>query len=195
MAMYLTAFIVPDSHIEFFRAQPGSIYAYYQGEVPELSAAKTLKPSFWQRLVGITPPGLAPPPLPADWPMSQIQEIGPEMNHRSVDLHHYLLNGTNDPVKGSGSIFQTWFMQEHSAVTLGENFAFKSSQLPELAELLAKIDALTLKSRWVECCRLNGEIFEPDDEECKALAWEYRLFHAGVNDAIDQGHGLAWVGL
>ena len=89
--------------------------------------------------------------------------IGPEINHRNVDLYHLILNGAADFVTGSGSIFQTWLEtasnRTHAAIDItgdNEHFAFHSGQLPELAELLSSVDAESVRSRYTQWLRANG---------------------------------------
>lgn len=196
MANYLCIFAAPDSHIDFIRDNPDSLWAYVEGQYPEIS---TLPPkrSLWQRLTGATPPARPQPVIPDDWPGNEPTMIGPEINHRNVDLYHLILNGTADFVGGSGSIFQTWLTnKKHSAIDLtGDNqhFAFKSDQIPSLVDLLSKVDAAAVKSRFTEWLRSKGETYDPSDEECEEMAQEFKSFAQSAQEVVNNSHGLIWI--
>ncbi len=126
--------------------------------------------------------------------------IGPEINHRNADLFHLILNGTQDFVTGSGSIFQTWLQsandRTHSAIDLtgdNEHFAFYSKQLPDLAALTAAVDINAVIARFTQWLRSNGDDYTPSDVECDTMAKEFAAFTAGIQEAISKSHGLIWV--
>ena len=123
--------------------------------------------------------------------------IGPEINHRNVDLYHLILNGTADFVNGSGSIFQTWLTNKrHSAIDLtgdNEHFAFKSDQIPSLVDLLFKVDAAAVKSRFTQWLRSKGDNYDPADDECEEMAQEFSAFAAAAQEAVHNSQGLIWI--
>jgi hypothetical protein len=147
----------------------------------------------WQRIIGTSP---TPPDfvVPSGWPTKQPAMIGPEINHRNVDLYHLILNGTTDFVQGSGSIFQTWLTADHSAIDLtGEDYAFKSHQLPALVRLLMKVDVKAVKAGFVQWLSAQGDNYTPSDEECGEIAREFRSFAKDVQHASEQSLGLIWI--
>jgi hypothetical protein len=173
---------------------PEALYDYFQGEQPKLKPAPTAKPNLWQRITGKLPPVTAKLNVPSDWPEQEVAQIGPEINHRNADLAHCILNGTLDAVVGSGSIFQTWFMKEHSAINLdGENFAFSNDQLPELAQLLGQVDTARVMTGFKQWLLKEGDNHEPSEEECEQIFKEYRQFHAAIKEAIERDQALIWI--
>ena len=195
MANYLCIYPAPDSHIEFICAHPESLWQYVEGQRPNVSESKQAPPSVWQHLAGMfrSAPGRK---VPVDWPSGERKPIGPEINHRNVELHHLILNGTAELVDGSGSIFQTWFAKSHSAIDITgdrDYFAFKSNKLPALAELALRIDGPTVKVRFTQWLRNNGDRYEPSDEECNEIAKEYQSFAESLREAVHKGYGLIWV--
>lgn len=197
MANYLKVLVAPDSHIDFIRDHPGSLWAYVDGEHPDASALAPPKPSLWRRMTRTAPPPPPTPEIPEDWPVEEAAMIGPEINHRNVDLYHLILNGTPDFVDGSGCIFQTWLtLKKHSAIDLAgdnENFAFKSLQLPELVDLLSKVDAAAARSGMTQWFRAKGDSYEPDEDECEDTAEEFKAFASEIQKAVDNSHGLIWI--
>ncbi|QDT36531.1 hypothetical protein [Stratiformator vulcanicus] len=194
MATYLCIFVAPDHHIDFIKSNPDSLWAYVEGSMPEIQP-KRLKRTLWQRLTGQSVAKQPAAVVPEDWPDSEAIMIGPEVNHRNVDLYHLLLNGTSEFVDGSGSIFQTWLTNhKHSAINLtGEDYAFKSEQLPKLAKLIAAVDPPAIKSRYTEWLRTQGETFEPSDDECDELVKEFSDFADSTRDVVNRHLGLIWV--
>jgi hypothetical protein len=172
------------------------LWAYVDGKRPQISTTPP-KRSLWQRLTGTTPATNPPPVVPDDWPENEPAMIGPEINHRNVDLYHLILNGTADFVDGSGSIFQTWLTnRRHSAIDLtgdNEHFAFKSDQISSLVDLLSKVDAGAVKSRFTEWLRSNGDRYNPSDDECEEMAQEFRFFAQAAQEVVDNSQGLIWI--
>lgn len=197
MANYLCVFPASDSHIDFIREHPKTLWQYVQGNPPELPETATPKATLWQRITGSAPVASPPPTTPGDWPTEERAPIGPEINHRNVDLHHLILNGTADPVEGSGTIFQTWVVVgNHAAIDLtgqNEHFAFKSPQIPSLAELLSKIDATSVKTRFTQWLRSQGDSYQPSEEECEDIAKEYKAFAEAARSVAQNHQGLIWV--
>jgi hypothetical protein len=197
MANYLCIHPAPDSHIDFIRRHPDTVWAYIEGERPEPAPQDAKQPGFWRRLMGSAPSSPPPTDVPDDWPVGERLPIGPEINHRNVDLYHLILNGTTEFVDGSGSIFQTWLTNDqHSAIDLTgdhEHFAFKSGQIPAFVELLEAVDAAAVKARFTQWLRAAGDDYDPSDEECEEIAREFRDFAAAARDAVAKSQGLIWV--
>jgi len=196
MANYLCVFAAPDAHIDFIRAYPNTLYSYVEGRPPQAADMEPPKPTFLQRLTGRTP---TPPPelaVPDDWPTDEPTMIGPEINHRNAGLYHLILNGTTNTVRGSGTIFQTWCNpDEHAAIDLtgnGEHFAFRSHRIPALVRLLRKVDSSTVRDRFGQWLRTQGES-DPADEHCKEIAAEFRAFADAAQKTVDDSHGLIWI--
>ena len=196
MANYLFIFSAPDAHIDFLQKYPDSLRDYVAGRRPKIVPPTDWKPTFWQRLFGASPPRqpVARGEIPDDWPVSEPKMIGPNINHRNVDLYHSILNGTADYVDGSGSIFQTWFMAKHSAIDLtGEDYAFKSDQVPALLPLLSRVDRERVKAVFTKWLRKKSDSYSPTDDACDAFVEEFKAFELGVTDAVNRSHGLIWV--
>ena len=115
MAHSFGAFAVPDAHITFLAAHPGSVHDYREG---------------------VPPKNLAADQVPDWWPNAECESLGGwSINHRNTDLYHWILNGGPELVTHAGSIFQTWYTDTHGAIGLdphNERFAFLPGQLPEL---------------------------------------------------------------
>ena len=200
MANYLCIFSAPDEHIEFMEKYPGSVFSYCEGEAPEFSELELDPPSFIAKVLGrkqaITEDTMKSE-LPSDWPKEEPTVFGPEVNHRNVDLYHRILNNTPEPVVGSGSIFQTWFHKSHSAVSLdgeiGENFAFKSTQLPSLLDLIKTVTVGSLQTQFAEWCIEWNRNHSPEAEECEEMLDDFRSLIPGLEAAIENSRGIVWV--
>ena len=121
MAHRFGAFSVPDSHVSFLSQHHNLVHDY---------------------LEGVRPNGEIADQLPSDWPAQPLESLGSwSINHRNVDLYHWILNGGPELASGGGSIFQTWYEpDQHSALKLdkyNERFAFHANQLVELAATTA----------------------------------------------------------
>ena len=131
MANYLVMFSAPNEHIDFMTKYPGVARDYYVGQPPEPYEQELEKVSFIGRLLGKKPKLIEREPIsaPPDWPKDDADCVDIEINHRNVELYHWILNQTPEPVEGAGSIFQTWFHSNHAAISLdsyNEDFAFTS---------------------------------------------------------------------
>ncbi len=200
MTNYLCVFPASDLDIDFLVGNPETFYAYIEGERPTIVEIPPPKPTLWQRLTGNIPKSKAPPEIPIDWPKSEPVIIGPEINHRNVDLYHLILNGTTEFVTGSGSIFQTWLEnfseRTHSAIDLtGDNdhFAFHSDQLPDLLDLISSVDAEKVMSCFLQWLQANGDGYTPSQEECDEIANEFKHFADCTREAISKSYGLIWI--
>lgn len=196
MADYLVIFAAPNSHIEFIKSNPDSLWSYVDGERPQISPTPP-KRGLWQRLTGTTPSCEGLSQIPEDWPEEAPTMIGPEINHRNVDLYHLILNGTTEFVEGSGSIFQSWLTNDrHSAIDLTgdhEHFAFKANQISSLVELLSKVDADAVKSRFRQWLRSKGDDYEPRDDECEEMLRELNSLTKAAREAVNKSQGLIWI--
>lgn len=200
MASYFCIFPVPDSHIDFIHAHPRSYPAYIDGELPDLSEPAAT-PTLWQRLTGRLPDTPAAARTPDGWPTSECTLICGNANHRNVDLYHRILNGTDEFVTGSGSLFQTWLesgdTRRHSAIDLthaNEDFAFKSDQVPELVDLLASVDLARVRAAFTEWLRQRGETYDLSDDECVEILDDFKRFAAIAREAVLQSNGLVIIG-
>lgn len=198
MALYLVMFSAPAAHIDFMRKHPGTAQDYRLGEPPHVDEAEPARGSFLSRLLGRTPPATGPvtPDPPPDWPEDELDTVDMEINHRNVDLYHWILNQTPDPVKGAGSIFQTWFHRDHSALPLddcNEDFAFAPGQLPELLALVRSVTPQRLEEAFAGWCVANGKDPNPSTEEVEDMHARFVGFGRYLETAIAKGHGLVWV--
>lgn len=171
------AFVVPAAHIAFLAAHPDAVHDY-------LEAGK--------------PANLAEDALPADWPEAPPEFLGGwGINHRNVDLYHWILNGSAEPVSGAGSIFQTWYLpDQHSALSLdpyNERFAFPPEQLPALAALAEAVTVPAVLKAFGDWCKRQGQPWEDLDEyACQPFVDEFAHFARGLRGAIARGQGIVW---
>lgn len=196
MATYLDIVPAPDSHIEFICQHPQTFLAYLEGEQPDLREPAP-KPTLWQRLTGRLPLAPVPAKVPEDWPTTECMIIAGVANHRNVDLFHRILNGTDEFVSGSGSLFQTWLesgdTRKHTALDLtnvNENFAFKSDQVGELAGLLSQVNMDKVRDGFQHWLRQQGESDDVSDEECADILEEFQRFAEIAKKAIEQSKGI-----
>lgn len=198
MANYLVMFSAPENHIDFMLKNSGVSRDYYVGEPPEPEEPEPEKVSVLARLFGKKPKDVEPTLVvpPDDWPEGDADTIDIEINHRNVDLYHWILNQTPDPVDGSGSIFQTWFHPTHAALSLdncSEAFAFKPSQLPELLLLVQRVTPELVKDAFTGWCAAEGKDHVPTLEEATEMYEGFLNFGAYLKTAIAKQHGLVWV--
>jgi len=200
VATYLCVFPVSDSHIDFIVENPDTLYAYVDGQSPTITSAPPAKPTLWQRLTGNTPEPKATSEIPANWPDSEATMIGPEINHRNVDLFHLILNGTTDFVTGSGSIFQAWLEPQSDRTQASidvtgdnEHFAFHSDQLPALLELTSSVDVERATTCFIQWLRANGDDYTPSEDECDEMVSEFVQFGDSIRAAISKSQGLIWI--
>lgn len=177
MATGFSAFVAPDSHIAFLAQNPGLVHAYIDGEMPEMTESVT---------------------LPEGWPSQELESLGGwGINHRNVDLYHWILNGGPELVEGGGSIFQTWYEPDkHSAVkldTYNERFGFYAAQLDELATLAEAISVGSVLRAFTDWCKSQGKSSDNLDEyACEPFVEEFSMFAEGLREAIKRGHGIIW---
>lgn len=176
MAHSFSAFAVPDAHIRILQQHPGLVHDYLDGAAPR-SAVES---------------------LPADWPREPLESLGSwSINHRNVDLYHWILNGGPELADGAGSIFQTWYEpDQHAAIKLdelNERFAFLSAQLPELLALVKAVDVPRVMRGFVDWLKQRGERHDDIDQyACEPFVDEFRQFAAGLEQAIARGEGIVW---
>lgn len=195
MANYLCVFSAPDEHINFIKKYPEVLFNYVEGEPPVFDPPK--KPGFLLRLIGAKQPEAEEPKIPIDWPVKEVEMYGPEVNHRNVDLFHIFLNGSTEHVTGAGTFYQTWLTTKHDTAidltNVNENFAFYSDDIPELLELVKKID----RDRIQQACSLwtgssQGK-WEPDEDDCDLLMEEFSDFIQGLETAVKDNNGIIWI--
>ncbi|ABZ78058.1 hypothetical protein Shal_3515 [Shewanella halifaxensis HAW-EB4] len=199
MALCLNLFSLPNGHIQFLKHNPQTIQAYLMGQAPELEAEVAIKQqSLLSKLVrGIS--GRKALELPRDWPQDEIKMIGPNVNHRNVDLYHYILNDTEERVKGAGSLFQTWLdIHNHDAIKMdrcNESFAFESYALAELFTLLSKLDEPVVRGRFDAWLLEYNPDYIPKESEYLEMIQGWEHFRVKVHEAMEVNHGLMWVTL
>lgn len=192
-------FSAPASHIEFMRKHPETSGYYYAGELPQAETIEPKPPSWLDRLRGRKPEPPPPPPEvpepPADWPRQPPSVLDIEINDRNVDLYHWILNKTRDPVAGAGSIFQTKYHDQHDATRLDDHdqdFAFYPDQLPELLSLVEAVTPESLHHAFYEWCKVKGKDHEPTLQEATEMHQEFVTFRDFLQAAIARNHGLVW---
>lgn len=198
MANYLCIFSAPDGHIEFMRAHNGVSRDYLAGEPPDLERTPAPERSLFDRLFGRN--SEIPEPdsvkVPDNWPDREPDVAEMEVNHRNVDLYHWMLNKTAEPVVGVGSIFQTWFYKTHSAIPLddyNEDFAFTSDQLPALLSLVETVTPESIDAAFSGWCAANNKEYESSAEANSAFHDEFMNLAEFLRQSIQKKHGLVWV--
>ncbi|MCL2308829.1 MAG: hypothetical protein FWC42_02535 [Proteobacteria bacterium] len=176
MANHFHIFTASDAHIGFLeQCSSETLYDYCDGKRPAQDQQN----------------------LPFDWPTSPLKPIGPSNAiNRNTDLYHWILNGTSEPVQGSGSIFQTWAVVNHSAIDLtgdGVLFALKADQLPELEALAAKVDQTSVQKAFSAWLAKKGKKVALDPEACQPFVEEFQEFAHQLRKAITNGQGLIWI--
>ena len=199
MANYLVMFAAPEHHIEFMSKHSGVSRDYYCGEPPEIEPSESKKVSFLDKLLGrnkdVTEAAM-PLVVPADWPTEDADIIDIEINHRNVDLYHWILNKSEKPVSGAGSIFQTWFHDSHDAISLDdyhEDFAFYPKMLPELLLLINQVTLESTRDAFQRWCNSEGKDYSPTMEDAEPIFKEFENFANYIESAIAKNHGLVWV--
>ena len=170
---YLIA--APDAHIDFLASHSENLEQYIAGERP-----------------------FGGPGVPVDWPTQQARPIGPSNAiDRNVGLYHWILNGQEEFVEGSGTIFQTWLTNQHSAIDLSgganESFAFKSNQVPALIGLVQRVDERGVQSAFSGWLQRHGENTAVTAEECRAFVEEFSKFSTKLEEAVGKNIGLVWI--
>ena len=82
MALYMFFHVLPDSHIEYLNEHPDTFRSYMEGREPKIR--KSLLDKLFGREIELA--------LPHNWPQTELEGFCPEVNHRQVELFHYLLN-------------------------------------------------------------------------------------------------------
>jgi hypothetical protein len=135
------------------------------------------------------------------------EPAGSGPNHRNMDIFHFILNGTEEPVSGIKGIFEN--LDDACAIALGEEAtAITSESTRQLLKALRKLDETTIRKRWSRWIKLKGLVEdenEPalnDAEKMKRKARRAeeeadRYFHdsfAGLTQLCEEaeGQGLLW---
>lgn len=175
--MGFSAFMAPDSHIDFLAQHPGLVHDYIGGKPPQSTG---------------------PDAVPDGWPSQELESLGGwGINHGNVDLYHWILNGSPEPVAGSGSIFQTWYLpDQHAAVhldKLNERFGFRAAQLEELAALAEAVSVDSVLRAFSDWCKSQGKRYDDLDQyACQPFVDEFSMFAQGLREAIRRGYGIIW---
>jgi hypothetical protein len=194
VANYFLTIPASDACIEFMRRNPDSLESFCAGEQPEPPFAAAPRPSLWNRLRGRAVAGDAVA-VPSDWPTEEADLVG-EINHRNVDLYHWVLNGTPEPVPGAGSVFQTWFADTHDAIDLfddNERFAFDSGRTRELHRLAVTVTRDQTGERFRLWLAGRGHTAEVSDGEVDGVWEDFAAFRDLVGSSVERGWGLIWV--
>ena len=195
MANYLCNFSAPDPHIEFLASNPEALWNYIDGQKPDPPTPE--KTGIFKKLFGGAGGPMSTTEIPNDWPTEEARMIGPEINHRNVDLYHRILNGGEHFVSGAGTIFQTWLApRNHDAVDIGrdgENFAFASELVPDLQRLLSRVDPIRVNEQYSAWLKKEGKEHIPWTEECELFAKEFLELSQELQAIIEAGNGIIWV--
>lgn len=193
MALHFNMFLLPNEHIRFLKANPYAVDAYLQGKAPGLAH---INQTLMAKVITILKGGIEQT-IPKDWPSASIAMIGPEVDHRNVEQHHYILNNTEAWVKGAGSVFQTWLdINNHDAIKMdanNESFAFEAQLLPALQRLLADLNEQTLRQRFDAWLFIHNPDYQVQEAEYQQLWLGYQRFKTNITQAVERGLGLMWV--
>ncbi|GIU45533.1 hypothetical protein TUM4438_19230 [Shewanella sairae] len=197
MALRFNVFALPDEHIQFLQLYPLSIEAYLLGKQPSANLLKAPAKQAWRLRLARLINGKKSQQIPVSWPSASVEMIGPNVSHRNVDIYHYILNNTENRVKGAGSLFQTWIdINDHDAIKMaadGESFAFKSHDLCSLQPLLTALNAQTIRSRFDAWLLIHNPDYVPQESEYQEITSGIATFSRKVTEAIDKKLGLMWV--
>lgn len=184
MANYFLTIGASNACIAFIRKHPDSLEQFVAGTTPE-SPEEHLTISGRTKTLSV----------PADWPTEQA-ELGTDINHRNIDLYHWILNGTSDFVSGPGSIFQTWLTTRHAAIDLtGDNdsFAFEAEHLAPLAQLFSAVSKEAVAARFLQWHRHRGKTSNLSEHEIQAVWNDFCFVGQQVSECAQNGLGLIWI--
>jgi hypothetical protein len=90
------------------------------------------------------------------------EPAGSGPNHRNVDIFHFILNGTEEPVSGIKGIFEN--LDDECAIAVGEEVtAITSESTRQLLKTFRKLDETTIGKRWSRWIKLKG-LVEDENE-------------------------------
>jgi hypothetical protein len=137
------------------------------------------------------------------------EPAGSGPNYRNVDIFHFILNGTEEPVSGIKGIFEN--LDDACAIAVGEEAtAITSESTRQLLKAFRKLDETTIRKRWSRWIKLKGLVEdenEPGLNEAERMRRRARraeeeadrYFHksfAGLTqlceEAEGQNQGLLW---
>ena len=188
MASYLNLFSLPDHHIDYLQKNSAALFEYMEGEVVYQKGESKFK-SIYSRV-------FKSEPVITDFPTEPIDTFNPEINHRNIELYHFILNGTTEYVSGAGSIFQTWLIiDDHSAIKIdksNDHFAFKNETVPSLLKIVESLTDSTIKCRYCEWFSKNFPQHPPTEIELTDLCDGFVTFKDGLADAVNKQLGILW---
>jgi hypothetical protein len=107
-------------------------------------------------------------------------------NHRNVDIFHFILNGTEDPVSGIKGIFEG--LDAEYAIAIGEEAtAISSESTRQLLKAFRKLDEAKIRKRWSQWIK-RKELAEYEDEPGVSFTDLTQLCEL----AVDEKQGLLW---
>lgn len=185
MANHFLIYSATDAQIDFMHQFPETIANFVEGEPAQL------KTGVVARVLGSNPQ------LPTSWPSVAPDPIDVEINHRNVTLYHLLLNGTADKVVGPGSLFQTWFSAEYSAIELDIQagaYALKAEQVMALYQLIDGVRIQDIPPRFAQWLRVQQQDEEkPTADECNQLWRDMVNLKKGLEYSVKAGSGIFWM--
>ena len=185
MANHFKIYSATDTQIDFMQQYPETIANFIDGEPAQL------KQGVMSRVLG------KKPELPPGWPTIVPDPIDVEINHRNVTLYHLLLNGTADKVVGPGSLFQTWFSAEYSAIELDIQagaYALKSDQTSQLYQLVCGVQLKDIPPRFAQWLKSEHQDAEnPTADECNMLWRDMVNLKQGLELSVKVGAGIIWL--
>jgi len=114
------------------------------------------------------------------------------VNHRNVEIFHFILNGTTAFVGGPCGLFETWLRgDEYPGIRLtDEAFGLDSTGVRTLSDALSMLDDAAIRDRWGEWKTAHG-IAKDDDPsffpECFGFLREL------CSRAVNEKQALVWI--
>lgn len=178
---------VEDAELLYLSENPHLLLSFINAE-PPMEA-----PALWKMFLGAKPRKME---TPIPWPTSERPCMVTEITHRSVEIFHYLLNGTYQHVGGCGDVFESWFRsRSFEGITIPAQdaaFGYLSADVPHLAQLLDGMSEEVIALRWKE--------YSAESDSSAAGFYDVEFFSACFSDlrricqmSLDQSKGLMWV--
>ena len=187
MALNMGFQVMEDAELRYLSDNPHLLLSFLNAE-PPMEA-----PAVWKMFLGAKPKVMQ---TPIPWPTSERPCIVTEITHRSVEVFHYLLNGTNEHVGGCGDVFESWFRSHlFEGISIPADdaaFGFLSADVPRLAKLLDGVSEAVIAPRWNE--------YAAESDLRDSSSYDIEFFSGCFSDlrricqlSINESKGLMWV--
>lgn len=178
MSLSLNLYVISDLSISYLEKDTDKFDYFIYGEAPEGFE----KPDFW--------------------PGDEIDGISTQFNVKGCDLYHFILNGTEEPVREAGGIFQVFSQVSDTDIRIvskynqsNEAFAFDNNATKKLADLLTKLDDEIIEKRltdWIKKYPEGWEYQSGIDYELDMLKANIPAVREFVTKVSQDNLGIAW---